>query len=175
LQERPSPDQLRYAFDAICDAFQIGSAARSLNVVMANIENVQRREKCLSAIEREFFTVATPPDPDEGDDEPGEECVLRWGAEPADYVEQFRAALAARASTPVGWIPVSERLPKVGETVLCFFAPMKGEKVSGANFATATMSAPHHWHNPEDDEDDYTIPALWQRIAAPSATPESQL
>jgi hypothetical protein len=86
-------------------------------------------------------------------------------------LKAFDRAYAARASTPVAaWISVSERLPKIGETVLCFFAPIVGMMVDGANFATATMSAPDHWHNPDDDEDDYVIPTLWQRIAAPSAT-----
>jgi hypothetical protein len=89
----------------------------------------------------------------------------------ARHLKAFDRAYAARASTPVAaWISVSERLPKIGETVLCFFAPIVGMMVDGANFATATMSAPDHWHNPDDDEDDYVIPTLWQRIAAPSAT-----
>lgn len=80
-------------FAAVFNVLGIGSQSRTVEVLLANIENMQRRERCLRAIEREFFTVQTPPDPDEDGDEPGEECLLRWGADPVDYVEQFRSAL----------------------------------------------------------------------------------
>lgn len=83
--------------------------------------------------------------------------------------EKVVAAIALmEAEEEQGWIPVSKKLPREGETVLCFFAPMVGEKFDGANFATATMSAPHHWHNPEDDEDDYAVPSLWMPILLPA-------
>lgn len=78
---------------AICDAFHIGSAARTPETVMANVENAIRRSRCLGAIER-VLVVETPPDPDEGDDEPGEEELLRWGAEPDGYEYHFKSALS---------------------------------------------------------------------------------
>lgn len=77
-------------------AFGIGEQARTLPILLTNIENARRRAECLWAIEREFFTKEVPVE-DWLADEPGEtheECPLLWGANRADYVEQFRAALA---------------------------------------------------------------------------------
>ena len=81
-------------YTEIYDAFHIGSAVRQPHILLMNVQNAVRRTACLGAIERAFFMVETPPDPDEGDTEPGEECLLNWGSNPAEYVEQFRAALA---------------------------------------------------------------------------------
>lgn len=78
------------------DAFMIGSDARTPQTLLANIENASRRSACLSAIEREFFTRTI--DNDDGEDT--EECDLNWGAEPAEYVEQFRAALTRSPEEP---------------------------------------------------------------------------
>lgn len=108
------PDTLR---QAIGDLLGCGSAARTDDVLLASIGNALRRASCLGAIEREFFTRAVP---DEDDDAlPGDmvdECQLNWGAEPAEYVEQFRAALAAAAGAaqvPAGdW----QQYAKGGET-----------------------------------------------------------
>lgn len=77
---------------AICDLFGIGIAARDPGTILANVKNVVRRSACLRAVER-HLTVSTPPDPDEGDDEPGEECLLRWGADPEGYAKHFLSAL----------------------------------------------------------------------------------
>ncbi|WP_368647775.1 hypothetical protein [Castellaniella ginsengisoli] len=89
-QAQPSGDV--DGLTAVYDAFGIGSAARTQETLLASIENAIRRSRCLSAIER-VLTVETPPDPDEGDDEPGEECLLRWGADSEGYAEHFQAAL----------------------------------------------------------------------------------
>lgn len=97
---------------AVADAFLIGALARTKDVILANVENVIRRKRCLDAIEREFFTHKIP-----DEDEPGETievCNLSWGADPEQYVEQFRAELAklaaisAGAVVPEGWklVPV---------------------------------------------------------------------
>lgn len=75
---------------AIADVFHIGGEARTLDVIMTNIDNVCRRSDCLSSIEHSFFTELTPSDDEE---EPYEECSLNWGATPEEYVEQFRQAL----------------------------------------------------------------------------------
>lgn len=91
--------------DAVYVMLGIGSAAREPNILFVNLQNLRRRSDCLKAVEREFFTIATPPDPDEDDDEPGEECLLQWGADPKEYVEQFRAALVQLRSSP----PAGER------------------------------------------------------------------
>jgi hypothetical protein len=100
-QEVPrEPVNINNDFCPVYAVFGIGSAVRKPDVLLANVENAMRRTRCLDAIEREFFTVPTPPDPDEGDDEPGEECLLNWGSDPEEYVEQFRAALATLAASP---------------------------------------------------------------------------
>ncbi|WP_287918081.1 hypothetical protein [Comamonas sp.] len=78
----------------VFQALGIGIACDE-HVVFVNIENLLRREDCLSAIEREFFMVETPPDESEGDLEPGEECLLNWAHSPEQYVKQFAEALAA--------------------------------------------------------------------------------
>lgn len=77
---------------AIYDAFSIGSGARSIHILMVNIANALRRNNCLSAIERTFFMVPTEPE-EEDDGVPGEECLLNWGHDPAEYVGTFREAL----------------------------------------------------------------------------------
>lgn len=76
----------------VYDAFSIGSAARVPSTLLANVENARRRSECLSRIEHEFFTRTVQDE----DGEDTEECPLSWGAEPAEYVEQFRGALAER-------------------------------------------------------------------------------
>lgn len=85
----------------VFQALGIGSACDE-HVVFVNIENLRRRADCLSAIEREFFMVETPPDESEGDLEPGEECLLNWAHSPEQYVKQFAEALAATPPAALG-------------------------------------------------------------------------
>jgi len=91
---QPNAPETPDALSKVYDAFMIGSAVRTPAVLLANVENSRRRSDCLSAIEREFFTETVKDE----DGEDTEECGLSWGAEPAEYVEQFRAALTARAA-----------------------------------------------------------------------------
>lgn len=85
--------------DEIGALLGVGTAARTMEIIRANIENMKRRSDCLRAVEWEFFTVKKTYD--EGDCEPGDEgteydeCLLNWGSDPAEYVEQFRSALAS--------------------------------------------------------------------------------
>jgi hypothetical protein len=100
--DAPAADERAQAtLDKICDLFHIGALARDESTILANVQNVLRRSECLSAVEREFFMVAAEPDDDFPGDEPGEECLLNWGADPVEYVEQFRAA---RAAHPIGQV-----------------------------------------------------------------------
>ena len=104
LPEPPEFGVITGGGDPLAEVFNImgiGSQARSIGVLLANIKNMQRRERCLRAIEREFFAVQAPPDPDEDGDEPGEECLLRWGDDPAEYVERFRRELPGAAARGV--------------------------------------------------------------------------
>jgi hypothetical protein len=64
------------------------------------------------------------------------------------------------------WIPVSKTLPEEGATVLAFWHPMSGGPPTGQSWGVTTY-CPGHWHNPEDDEDDYATPSHWQPL--PSA------
>lgn len=82
---------------AVYDAFDIGSAARTIDTLLMCIKNAVRRSACLTAVEDTFFVMPTPP---EDDGVPGEECLLNWGHDPAEYVQAFREALKTRAATP---------------------------------------------------------------------------
>ena len=92
--------------DRIADIFQICELARSESTILANVRNTIRREECLSAVEHTFFMVPAEPDDDYPDEDPGEECLLGWGREPKQYVEQFRAALQ-KLSAPTSHAPAS--------------------------------------------------------------------
>lgn len=84
--------------DQICDLFGIGVLARSESTILANVRNTIRRAECLTAVEYAFFMEPAEPDEDFPDEDPGEECMLGWGRDPQQYVEQFRAALAKIAA-----------------------------------------------------------------------------
>jgi hypothetical protein len=86
-----APQSNEQDLTALYDLFAIGSAVRTPAVLLANAQNAKRRSDCLSAIEREFFTYEVADE----DGEDMERCDLSWGAEPAEYVKQFREALAA--------------------------------------------------------------------------------
>jgi hypothetical protein len=111
----------------VCDVFHIGSKARTQSTILMNVENARRRSNCLWAIEHEFFMMPTPANEDEGEDEPGEECLLNWGQEPAEYVKQFGEALKTilqpvqppkrAAKTPQPHPPGQQRSPVVPDTM----------------------------------------------------------
>jgi hypothetical protein len=82
--------------DQVGALFGVGRDARNWGVIETNYRNLVRRTECLGAIEREFFMVPGEPDDDAPGIEPDDECLLNWGAAPAAYVEQFRAALVAQ-------------------------------------------------------------------------------
>ena len=88
----------REAADEIGAMFGIGSAVRDMGTIRANYDNLRRRADCLSAVEREFFMEPGEPDADFPGVEPDDECMLNWGADPARYVTDFRAALAKIAT-----------------------------------------------------------------------------
>lgn len=96
--------------DKICDLFGIGSLARSESTILANVCNVIRREKCLSAVENEFFMVPAEPDEDFPDEDPGEECLLGWGRDPEQYVDQFRAAISTLAAPAINPSDVRDKV-----------------------------------------------------------------
>jgi hypothetical protein len=115
------------ALAAVCDHFMIGAQARSKSTILANVDNVIRRSRCLSAIEREFFTIEVP-DEDGDEDDTFESCSLPWGADPSEYVEQFRTALLAKGNSGVrgGWLPIETAPKGLGDYLV--YQPKHGER-----------------------------------------------
>lgn len=68
--------------------------------------------------------------------------------------------------TTTNWVFTYKRLPEVGSTVLGFWNPM-GSPVKPNCYAVATFSGHTHWHDPEDDEDDYAVPLAWAQLPEP--------
>lgn len=83
---------------ALYDLLEIGAAARDPTTLRINIENTIRRSRCLDAIEREIF-AAEYDDTDPDIDGSYQDNPLSRAADPAEYVEQFRALLASEYPT----------------------------------------------------------------------------
>jgi hypothetical protein len=84
--------------DKIGDLLGIGALARNDSTILTSLRNIKKFAEMLHAIERNFFMVPGEVDEDFPDDEPEDECVLNcWGSTIEEYVEQFRAAQAARS------------------------------------------------------------------------------
>lgn len=83
----------------------------------------------------------------------------------------WNKAMSAAADTvtvPTAWVPVSERLPEAGVTVLALWLP-EDRRIPidpTKHYGVATYW-PGHWHNPEDDEDQYVEPTYWMPLPAP--------
>lgn len=71
----------------ICHALTIGGTARTPSVILTNIQNASRRSNCLGRIESHLTYLVN-----EGDEE-CEECPLNWGADPDQYLIDFKAAI----------------------------------------------------------------------------------
>lgn len=85
----------------ICDLFHIGIQARTESTIIMNVENVIHHARLLHAVERDLFPQPELPEDDDPYATVGDELPApnSWAAkDEADYVAQFRAALAARAS-----------------------------------------------------------------------------
>lgn len=80
--------------DKVFDAFGIGALVRTESALMMNIDNVKRREACLSEVERSLFTVSHDPYDDPLEDETDFVCLLNWGHGPIEYAETMRRVLA---------------------------------------------------------------------------------
>jgi hypothetical protein len=162
-------EQVRRDLDRVYAAIGIGEQARTIGVLLTNIENAMRRFHCLSAIEGEFFTKEVLAD---DPDEPGdtiEECPLNWGAEPAKYVEQFRGALDALVAERLSLTEASgAALPDLyfyGDHERGFECPDDAAIVSGRNLGDHfTLRAA--WYAdvefevtkvPDDIDDDYVV------------------
>lgn len=73
----------------ICHLFKIGSRARTKSTILTNIENVSRREKCLSKIEHHLTATFTDEDGEKHEDQ-----LLNWGENPDQYLETFKKVTA---------------------------------------------------------------------------------
>lgn len=80
---------------AVADRLKIGSESRGAANILTNIENTVRRAGCLDAIEREYFThtYIIDDEEEEGHGEEDTECLLNWGHNPEQYVDQFYLVL----------------------------------------------------------------------------------
>lgn len=123
------PSDAEAILSKICDLFHIGKVARTESTILTNIRNVIDHAGLLHAVERDLFPQPELPE----DDDPyaavdeGLPAPNSWAAkDEADYVAQFRAALAARGFTHPsppegmvgGWIALPGALPKPGTPVL---------------------------------------------------------
>ena len=90
-----SKTQMTELLNAIADKFSIGRQARTPRIIMANIENSDRRSHCLSRIEDEHTVIV--------EDEDGEynESALVWGEEPDDYIDTYRGVIRTLST---GWV-----------------------------------------------------------------------
>lgn len=59
------------------------------------------------------------------------------------------------------WKTTSKHLPEEGATVLGWWGEAPG------TFCVATYARPGHWHDPENDEDDYRTPEYWTPLPTP--------
>jgi len=59
------------------------------------------------------------------------------------------------------WKSTEKHLPEEGDTVLCWWGPE-----DPGLYGVATYARPEHWHDPEDDEDDYRTPEFWMPLPA---------
>lgn len=90
-----------------------------------------------------------------------------WTAGDRRAAKTMRAIDAYLAAPPTAapseWIPVSERLPEEGATVIGYWPG-----VMGGNTSTATViyEPPHGWHDPEDEEDTFAEPSHWMLLPA---------
>ncbi|MGC3935925.1 hypothetical protein [Pseudomonas atacamensis] len=77
------------------------SSNHELSTLLVNIENTKHFSDLLQAVEREFFMVPGEPsgEPEDEGAPVDDECLVnRWGSKPAEYLEQFRAALPIAAA-----------------------------------------------------------------------------
>ncbi len=134
--------ELRRTKDELAEVytlFGIGKNNHNLAVLKICFDNQSRFAEMLHAIEREFFMIETPPEP-EDDGIPGEECLLNcWGSTIPEYVEQFRKAIphlqadALTAATAkiealtARWTPITAETLPSGEIkqVFCFDSDTK--------------------------------------------------
>lgn len=65
------------------------------------------------------------------------------------------------------WIETEKEKPRRGETVLGYW-PRLAEPQKDGSFSMAVYATPTHWHNPEDDEDDFRPPTHWCRLKVPN-------
>jgi hypothetical protein len=82
------------------------------------------------------------------------------------------AALAELAALRVdaGWIPVSERLPKEDEYVLCWWS---ASKVEGAAWVRVEFDGSARWYYMQDGDVPSKPPTHWRPLPAPPAIDQS--
>ncbi|HEX7046994.1 MAG TPA: hypothetical protein VF275_05435 [Gammaproteobacteria bacterium] len=89
--EQPSEGDVgRDVLDEVCDLFGIGSAVRTRETILANVQNAIRRSDCLWRIEHlpQFCEMV-----EDDDGELAQESLLCWGEEPDQYEKRAREIL----------------------------------------------------------------------------------
>lgn len=61
------------------------------------------------------------------------------------------------------WRNTTKTLPAEGATVLCWWGDLT-EPPAKDCYGVATYARPGHWHEPENDEDDYRDPDYWMDL-----------
>jgi hypothetical protein len=70
--------------------------------------------------------------------------------------------------TPGDWTPTSDGLPLNGTRVLACWKDEGFAVVARYRFRPAERGLnQHYWCDPEDDDNDYSMPTHWQRLEFP--------
>lgn len=104
---------------------------------------------------------------------------VSFALKPAD-ANRFAAFMAdcqqsitkSRNRTAMGWTNVEDLAPESGSNVFAFWQPRSGYPVHGGCFGVATYVG-GQWHNPEDDEDEYSEPSHWMPLPSAPITDAS--
>lgn len=60
------------------------------------------------------------------------------------------------------WRNTTLKPPEEGSTVLCWWGPAKNG--DDGMFGVAVYARPGHWHEPENDDDDFRDPDYWMPL-----------
>lgn len=165
----------------IFDLFLIGKLARTESTILTNIRNVIRHARMLHAVERDLFPQPELPDDDDpyAEVDEGLPTPNSWAAkDEADYVAQFREALAARGLTHPsppegmvgGWTKASQQLPPCRDDQL--YVGINTAGFAGVFNAVADIAGYVHcmYETPEETIDVMSSLDIWQPFTPPTTS-----
>lgn len=173
----------------VCDLFHIGKLARTESTILVNVGNVIRHADLLHAVERALFPQPELPEDDDPYSDVGDllPAPNSWAAkDDADYVAQFREALAARGFTHpsppegAGWRDIATA-PKDGTLILVHFGSKGVRAVSwDSPFHDEVTEENGIWCVDDDKHGPYGLrgyidegpsaPTHWMPLPAPPAS-----